>query len=730
MSNAAVVNRWRTARITYGTQTAAPAAPTSSNVGANGLRLTWTGVTGATSYKLQRAPHLSTAFVDVFNGLALSYDVTGLTAATQYDFRLAALNQTAQSEWSPTMSVTTAASATPPATPAAPTASNVTASTATLTATAVATATSYAWERSPNGTTGWTAVTASTGTVLNDSGLTASTSYWYRVSAVNADGSSSPSTATQITTQAAALVVPAQPARPFTLTTTSTSLQIGWTAVPTATSYQLQRSLTGAVPWANVYIGPNTDATDTGRAAGTSYFYRVSASNAAGESPQSPTLQATTPTTGPNVQPVAALDIVKKAGVCAHPNFNTPDKVWKQENAEAFISRVASSGLSFIRGALPANAVSDVWADALRAHNMKWLMTVIPEGKPSGVTNQTLAETRAEVRRISDRYADICAGIEGSNEPNQNRNGDPLQADWQQVAYDHQEAIWTTAKEVGSAIANVPIVGPSLHDVAADNSYTQANPSGGKFHFEQLRDLGILAVQDMAGLHTYSGGAFPIRKLDERLVHIYGAYGANYPVWCTETGWHNALATTLGHKPISEAGAGTYGPRAILQFVTTVKPNGIARDLRYTVFEGIDDWDGPPPFTNVELHFGMIAVSEATAALAVNPSSWRKKPILLKDGAMLNAMADPLGQAPYTPPLVVCDVSSPSAGANLQWQVVATKAQADAGQATCWIWRDMEVWDRNTRTPINVPPVAVDIRDRVGVRRFNIDAEVTPVDLR
>jgi len=48
-------------------------------------------------------------------------------------------------------------------------------------------------ERSPDGSTGWAAVGTPTSPSFSDLGLTAATTYYYRVEALNAAGASTPS---------------------------------------------------------------------------------------------------------------------------------------------------------------------------------------------------------------------------------------------------------------------------------------------------------------------------------------------------------------------------------------------------------------------------------------------------------------------------------------------------------------------------------------------------------
>jgi fibronectin type 3 domain-containing protein len=112
-----------TASLTQATLPAAPAAPTASALAATTLTLTWTPVTGATSYTVQRATNaafttgVATA-AGTFTGASLA--VTGLTANTTYYFRVTAVNAGGSSA----AGTVSAATLTAPAVPTGVTAAN------------------------------------------------------------------------------------------------------------------------------------------------------------------------------------------------------------------------------------------------------------------------------------------------------------------------------------------------------------------------------------------------------------------------------------------------------------------------------------------------------------------------------------------------------------------------------------------------------------------------------
>ncbi|MFL5271127.1 MAG: CxxxxCH/CxxCH domain c-type cytochrome, partial [Anaeromyxobacteraceae bacterium] len=101
-----------------GTATAPTAAPTGvafSGVAANSLGLSWAAVTGATSYKVERAPNNAGAagtFVQIGTAAGTSYADAGLTASTTYWYRVRATNDGGDGPYSANASQATAAAST------------------------------------------------------------------------------------------------------------------------------------------------------------------------------------------------------------------------------------------------------------------------------------------------------------------------------------------------------------------------------------------------------------------------------------------------------------------------------------------------------------------------------------------------------------------------------------------------------------------------------------------
>jgi fibronectin type 3 domain-containing protein len=184
-------------------------------------------------------------------------------------------------------------------TPSAPTGLSATAGNAqvTLNWNGVSGATSYKVKRSTTSGGPYTVINGSvTATSYTDTGLTNGTTYYYVVSAVNASGEG-PNSAQASATPTAG---PTPPTAPMGLTATAGNQQVAliWNAVSGATSYTVKRSTTSGSGYTNVISGlTGTSYTNTGLTSGTTYYFVVSASNSAGEGPNSSPASAT-PTGG------------------------------------------------------------------------------------------------------------------------------------------------------------------------------------------------------------------------------------------------------------------------------------------------------------------------------------------------------------------------------------------------------------------------------------------------
>ena len=184
----------------------------------------------------------------------------------------------------------------PPATPTglAATPSNHQVSLTWNTAT---TASSYNVKRSTTSGGPYTRVANATVSNDTDTGLANGTTYYYVVSAVNANGESANSREVSGTPN-----IP-PPGVPTGLTATAANLQVAlaWNAITGATSYNVKRATTTGGPYAKVGSSTVATYTETGLSNGTAYYYVVSAVNANGESGNSTEASATPASVSPDV---------------------------------------------------------------------------------------------------------------------------------------------------------------------------------------------------------------------------------------------------------------------------------------------------------------------------------------------------------------------------------------------------------------------------------------------
>ncbi len=298
------------ATVTTSTIAATPTAPsnlTATAASSTQVNLSWTAATetGGTiaSYLVERCAGAGcTSFAQIGTSTTTAYSDSGLTGSTSYSYRVRAKDNAGNTgPYSATASATTAAPViTAPTNLAASVISaaqiNLSWTAATETGGAIS---SYLVERCAGaGCTTFAQIGTSTTTTYNDTGLTGSTSYSYRVRAKDTAGNTGPYSATASATTSAPVI-----SAPGGLTATAASgsqINLSWTASTetggTIASYLVERC-TGAACTSFAQIGTSTTTTygDTGLTASTSYSYRVRAKDAAGNTgPYSATASATT----------------------------------------------------------------------------------------------------------------------------------------------------------------------------------------------------------------------------------------------------------------------------------------------------------------------------------------------------------------------------------------------------------------------------------------------------
>ncbi len=291
----------------------APGAPTGLTATASGpttINLSWTapsntGGAAITGYRVEVSPNGTDSWTNlVGNSTTTTYSHTGLSAGTTRHYRVRALNSVGAGAASNVATATTTALTAP----GAPTGLTATAAGRTIinlswtapTESGGAAITGYRVEVSPTGTGDtWADLVAnSTTTTYAHTGLSANTTRYYRVRALNAVGASDASNTANATTDG--ITAPSAPTGLTATASGQTIINLRWAAPAddggaAVTGYQVEGSEDAGSTWMDLVA--NTAATTyshTGLPPETTRQYRVRAINAVGTGAASNVVRATT----------------------------------------------------------------------------------------------------------------------------------------------------------------------------------------------------------------------------------------------------------------------------------------------------------------------------------------------------------------------------------------------------------------------------------------------------
>ena len=362
---------------------AMPLAPPSGVTAAFGdkqITLNWTPAAGATSYTIYRKISGELAFSEFATGVAAPPFVdTGLTNGTRYYYQLRTIAGAAQSGLSSTVSAVPLPPppALPPVVTAVPGNAKV-----TLTWNALPDATSYRIYRSTTDVFDGPPIASTTSTTFKNTGLVNGTMYFYTVAGKNLGGEG-PRGATVSATP----VAPPPTPQNVAAAAGDKVVTLSWDPSAGADGYRIYRGTLSnkqaSVPVANVSGSPFVDLTVVN---GPTYFYKVAAYNAGGDSlrslevnaspeaPQPPTNPETLSafrflrhaTWGPKPGDVAAL---RAGGVdaflndqFAQPPSTYPDTLFDQsvEMTQEHFMHLALTGPDQLRQRL-AWALHKIW---------------------------------------------------------------------------------------------------------------------------------------------------------------------------------------------------------------------------------------------------------------------------------------------------------------------------------------------------------------------------------
>ena len=286
-----------------GSVPAAPSGLSAAAASSSAIDLAWTdNSSNETGFKIERKTESgSYSQIATVGAGVTSYQSTGLTASTAYTFRVRATNTTGDSSYSNEASATTlSGSGSAPAAPSGLSAAAASSSAIDLSWTDNSSnETGFKIERK-TGTLGTYSQIATVGagvTSYQSSGLAPTTTYIFRVRATNAAGDSPYSNEASATTEAGSGGGLAAPTGLTATAMSSSQINLAWTDnADGETSFKIERKKGSLGSWAQVAtVGANvTSYANTGLASGTSYTYRVRASDGSSDSEYSNTASATT----------------------------------------------------------------------------------------------------------------------------------------------------------------------------------------------------------------------------------------------------------------------------------------------------------------------------------------------------------------------------------------------------------------------------------------------------
>jgi hypothetical protein len=374
------------------TSSSGPTAPTglsATAVSSSGINLSWTDASGdETGFQVERSTTSGSGFtlITTTAANATSYSDASLTANTTYYYRIRATNGTGSSAYTAEASATTLVA--PPSQPKFPTASAASSTSINVGwADNSSNETGFEIERSTTSGSGFVLIhtTAANVTTYSNTGLNEGTTYYYRIRAINAGGSSA------YTVQAAATTSFTVPAAPTALTAqaeSSTSVMLNWSDESSnETAFKIERSVTENQGFVEVGTAQAnvTSHIDYGLTPSTKYVYRIRSSNPAGNSSYTATA---TVTTAP-LPPTAPTGLVAAVASSTSVNISWVDK--SDSEVEFEIERSLTSGSGFVLvGTAEANATLYLDNDLTPTTNYYYRVRASNGGGPSAYSNEVI----------------------------------------------------------------------------------------------------------------------------------------------------------------------------------------------------------------------------------------------------------------------------------------------------------------------------------------------------
>jgi fibronectin type 3 domain-containing protein len=252
------------------------------------MTLAWQAVSGANGYKVYRSLSASGAFSLLVSTAFTSYTDTGLASESIYYYKVSSIDTGGESAMSAVVgnktSVPEAAQGSVPPAPAGLSIAEVTSGSISLSWTAVSGVSYYKIYRADSASGTYTQAGLSDVNSYTNYALTPNTTYYYKISAVNDTGESAQSGSVFGTTEAqtGGGTLPAAPSGLAVTGVSAGTISLAWNTVSGAIYYRIYRATSSDGAYNQVGVNTVNSYMDYVPSSGT-YYYKVSAGNAAGE---------------------------------------------------------------------------------------------------------------------------------------------------------------------------------------------------------------------------------------------------------------------------------------------------------------------------------------------------------------------------------------------------------------------------------------------------------------
>lgn len=273
----------------------APQTVFATALSTNSVSVSWNNVTGAAEYYVYYSNIPAGLFTCLDTVSDTLITLNNLSEGTTYYYQVVASNFIGASGYSATATVTTATRPVPDQ-PTGLTASPLSESSIQLSWNTMPYADQYAvylcGDNCPQSY--YLPLDTVTDTAYVSTGLVASTTYAFEVAALNSSGSSAPCHPVSAVTSAPSVTVPGTPAGVSADTFNTVYIQVLWQMSSGATTYNVYRSTQEAAGYVKIDATAGLSYADTTVLQNTTYYYKISGQNSAGESGQSASVTVTT----------------------------------------------------------------------------------------------------------------------------------------------------------------------------------------------------------------------------------------------------------------------------------------------------------------------------------------------------------------------------------------------------------------------------------------------------